>query len=75
MNARQFEADEPEATLRAPVRVEHGAAVPRRRPGAVLGLVLGLAAAGVLVAAWQAEARSAGPVRRRTAERLAPRGR
>jgi hypothetical protein len=75
MNARQFEADEPEANRQARVRVEHGAAVPRRRPGGVLGLVLGLAAAGALVATWRAEARSAGPVRRRTAERLAPRGR
>ncbi|MDZ3836046.1 MAG: hypothetical protein U0S49_01580 [Rhodospirillales bacterium] len=71
MNARHFRADEPEATRRALVRAEHGVAVPRRRPGVVLGVLLGLAAAGALVAAWQAEARIAGPVRRRTAERLA----
>lgn len=44
---------------------------PQRRQGAGrVGLLLGLFVAGLAVAAWQREARDAGPVRRRTTLRL-----
>lgn len=63
-------SDDPQAGESAPALPSQRPAAPRRHGAGRMGLLLGLVAAGIAVAAWQREARDAGPVRRRTALRL-----
>ncbi len=64
------QSGDPRALESAPA-LSHQRPAPRRRRGAGrLGLLLGLVAAGVVLAAWRKQARDAGPVRRVTTLRL-----
>jgi|APTNR8051073442_1049403.scaffolds.fasta_scaffold00298_24 ferric-dicitrate binding protein FerR (iron transport regulator) len=47
-----------------------GAGAARNRRSAAVALLLGAAAVVVVVAAWRTQASNAGPVNRRTAQRL-----
>lgn len=64
------QSDDPQAGESAPALPSQRPAAPQWGRGERVGLLLGLIAAGIAVAAWQREARDAGPVRRRAALRL-----
>lgn len=61
---------DPQSRESAPALKRRRPAAPRRHRSAALALLLGAAAVVVVVTAWRTQARNAGPVRRRTAERL-----
>lgn len=61
---------DPQAGESAPALPSPRAGRQRRQGAGRVGLLLALVGTGLAVAAWQREARDAGPVRRRTAQRL-----